>query len=103
MVLLTSYFSIREVDLFALMSMQNPALSTAEIKRVVEGSGFRLSNATEPTVGQKLHMKNEEPVRVRHNPSPFYKGMRVEALKVKVQLLAPPFHIHIRIYNNLLI
>ena len=82
MALLTSHFSIREVDLFALMSMQNPAVTTAEIKRVVVGSGFRLSNATEPTVEQKNHLKNEEPVRVRRNPSPFYKGMRVEALKV---------------------
>lgn len=73
--------------MFALMSKQNPALSTAEIKRVVEGSGFRLSNATEPTVEQSLRVKNEEPVRVRRNPSPFYKGMRVEALKVNSRVI----------------
>ena len=63
--------------------MQNRTLSPADIKRVVEGSGVRLSNAAEPAVvAQNLRVKNEESVIIRRNPSPFYKGMRVEALKV---------------------
>ena len=77
--------------MFSLISMQKPAILAEDIKRLVGGSEFRSSDRIESTTAKNLLKKTAEPVRVR-KPSPFYKGMKVEALKVHKIAFNPISH-----------
>ena len=76
--------------MFSLISMQKPAILAEDIKRLVGGSEFRSSDRIESTTAKNL-LKKTAAVRVR-KPSPFYKGMKVEALKVHKIAFNPISH-----------